>query len=215
MKIKKILSAILAAALAMICLSACNKDEGAVSDSTYSGILTKVKLGMPLTKIVSLQPDGVDLYYETDTCIWSINNDTELREITSLIPEESAYYYVDDSIITYNFKTVNGDPEIYLNGYVQEVGCLMDKETAENYFKDKTTELENKYGEPLGTMTGTKDYDMILTYKQTYNCPSFTVVFTMQETYDTVDSVEDYYGTFFSIEIAEKAVKDDTAISTE
>ena len=215
MKIKKILSAILAAALAMVCLSACNKDEGAVSDSAYSGILTKVKLGMPLTKIVSLQPVGVELYYETDTCIWSINNDTEIREIAELIPEDSAYYYVDDSIITYNFKTVSGDPEIYLNGYVQEAGCLMDRETAKKYFDDKTAELEKKYGEPLGTMTGTKDIDMELIYKQTYNCPSFTVVFTMKQTYDTVDSVEDYYGTFFSIEIAEKAVKDDTPISTE
>ena len=211
MKIKKILSVILAAVLAMLCLSACKKEE-AVPESAYAGILTKVKLGMPLTKIISLQPDGVDLYYETDTRIWSINNDTELREITALIPEESAYYYVDDSIITYNFKTVNGDPEIYLNGYVQEVGCLIDRDTAKQYFADKTAELEKKYGEPLGTMTGTEEIDMVLTYKESFDCPSFTVVFSMQQTYDTVDSVEGYYGTFYSIEVTEKVVKDETAI---
>ena len=215
MKIKKILSVIFAAVLAVLCLSACNKDEGPVSETEYAGILTKVKLGMPLTKIVSLQSPGTELYYETDTQIWSINNDTEIREIINLIPDGSEYYYVDDSIITYNFKTVTGDPEIYLNGYIQEAGCLMDRETAEKYFVNKTAELEKKYGEPIGTMTGTEDIDLVVTYKQTYNCPSFTVVFSMDETYDTVDSVEGYYGTFFSIEVTEKAVKDDTAISIE
>ena len=211
MKIKKILSVILAAVLAVLCLSACNKEEAPVSEEPYSGILTKVKLGMSLTKIVSAQPVGVDLYYETDTTVWSINNDTEIREITKLIPEDSEYYYVDDSIITYNFKTVNGDPEIYLNGYTQEVGCLMDRDTAEKYFAQKTIELGKKYGEPIGTMVGVEDIDMEITYKSTYDCPSFTVVLSMKETYDTVDSVEGYYGTFFSIDVTEKAVNDETA----
>ena len=86
----------------------------------------------------------------------------------------------------------------------------MDRETAEKYFSGKTAELAKKYGDPVGTMTGTEDIDLVLTYKETYDCPSFVVVFSMQETYDTVDSVEGYYGTFFSIEVTEKAVKDET-----
>ncbi len=210
MKLRKFVSAILAAALALACFTACgDKGEGAASETAYSGILTRVKLGMPLTKIVTLQPDGVELYYETDTRIWSINNDTELREIAGLIPENSEYYYADDSIITYNFRTVKGDDEIYLNGYMQEISCLIDRETAEKYFAAKTLELENKHGEHTGTVTGIEDIDMDLIYKETFDCPSYTVVFSMTETYDTVDSVEGYYGTHFAIEITEKEVKDE------
>ncbi len=216
MKFRKIISAILTAALALACFSACGDKDGAkASENAYSGILTRVKLGMPLTKIVTLQPDGVDLYYETDTQIWSINNDTELREIAGLIPENSEYYYADDSIITYNFRTVKGDNEIYLNGYMQEISCLIDRETAENYFASKTLELENKHGEHTGTVTGIEDIDLDLIYKETFDCPSYTVVFSMTETYDTVDNVEGYYGTHFAIEITEKEVKDEVVKNVE
>ena len=215
MKFRKFFSAILAAVLALACFTACGDKEGTVSENAYTGILTRVKLGMPLTKIVTLQPDGVELYYETDTQIWSINNDTELREIASLIPENSEYYYADDSIITYNFRTVKGDDEIYLNGYMQEIGCLIDRETAENYFAAKTLELENKHGEHTGTVTGIEDIDMDLIYKETFDCPSYTVVFSMTETYDTVDSVEGYYGTHFAIEITEKEVKEEIVNNVE
>lgn len=215
MKIKKIIAVALASVLSVLCLVACGKEE-MVSNEEYSGILTKVKLGMPLTKIVSLQPDGVDLYYETDTTIWSINNDTEIKEISNLIPEESAYYYTDDSIITYYFVTKNGDTEIYLHGYTSEIGCLIDRETAKNYFIEKTDQLEKRYkAVPVGTITGTEGIDMELIYKEVYDCPSYTVTFIMKQTYDTVDGVEDYYGTFFSIDITEKIVKIEEPISIE
>ena len=211
---KKIFTVLIALTMALTCFAGCNKEETAADESSYSGILTKIKLGMPLTKIVSLQPDGVELYYETDTSIWSINTDTELTAIKDLIPAEDAYFYADDSIITYNFQTKKGDDEIYLNGYMSEITCLTDRSTAEKYFESKTAELAKKHGaEPVGTMTGTEGIDMELTYTQKYDCPSYTVTFKMVETYDTVDSVDGYYGTYFSIEVNEKAVKDETSIT--
>ena len=211
---KKILAVILTLAMALCCFTACGKDEEAAAlEESYAGILTKVKLGMPLTKIVSLQPDGVELYYEDDVTIWSVNTDTELMEIRNLIPAEDAYFYADDSIITYNFRTVKGDEEIYLDGYMSEVTCLLDRETATKYFESKTAELAKKHGaEPVGAMTGTEGMDMNLTYTQKYDCPSYNIVFTMVETYDTVNGVDGYYGTYFAIEIIEKAVKTETEI---
>ena len=211
---KKILTIILALAMSMTCLTACGKEEEtAVSENAYSGILTKVKLGMPLTKVISLQADGIELYYEDDVTIWSVNTDTELNEIRNVISPDHTYYYVDDSIITYNFRTVKGDDEIYLDGYMSEVTCLLDRDTATKYFEDKTAELAKKHGaEPVGAMTGTEGMDMELTYTQKYDCPSYNVVFTMVETYDTVNGVDGYYGTYFAIEIIEKTVKTETEI---
>ena len=121
---KRILSVLLSLMTCVMLLAGCGSEE-AVEDSAYSGILTKIKLGMPLTKIVSMQPDGVELYWDDDTTIWSINPDTDLNaEVSALVPEEDQYYYSDDSIITYNFKTKKGDDEIYLKGYSEEVHCL-------------------------------------------------------------------------------------------
>lgn len=213
---KKLFSLLLTAVMALMCFTACGGgDEEAPEAPAYSGILTKIKLGMPLTKIVSLQPDGVDLYYETDTCVWSINPDTDLMEIRNLLPEGEQFYYVDDSIITYNFKTVKGDENIYLNDYVSEVHCLLDRDTARKYFDSKTAELAAKHGvEAVGTQIGTEDIDMEITFKQTFNCTSYTLTFTMVEKYDTVNGVDGYYGSFFSIDVKEKEVKDETEIQT-
>ena len=211
---KKLLTLILALTMVTACFAGCGKDEEeTASETSYAGILTKVKLGMPLTKIVSLQPDGVELYYEDDTTIWSVNTDTDLMEIRDIIPADDAYYYADDSIITYNFRTVKGDDEIYLDGYMSEVTCLLDRKTATDYFEKKTAELQKKHGaEPVGAMTGTEDMDMELVYTQKYDCPSYNIVFTMKETFDTVNGVDGYYGTYFAIEVIEKEIKDETAI---
>ena len=211
---KKKFTLILALAMSLTCLTACGKDEEtAAAENGYSGILTRVKLGMPLTKVVSLQPDGVELYYEDDTTIWCVNTDTELNALRDVIAPDHTYYYVDDSIITYNFRTVKGDNEIYLNGYMSEITCLLDRDTATKFFEDKTAELAKKHGaEPVGAMTGTEGMDMNLTYTQKYDCPSYNIVFTMVETYDTVNGVDGYYGTYFAIEIIEKAVKTEVAI---
>lgn len=213
---KKILSLILSVIIVSVCFAACGSGEESVSESSYSGILTKVKLGMPLKKIITLQPDNVNLYYETDTTIWSVNPDTELMEIRNLIPEENAqHYYVEDSIITYNFRTQKGDDEIYLNDYVSEVQCCLDRETAKKYFDSKTAELTAKHSvEPIGTKTGTEDIDMELTYAQKFDYPSYSLIFTMKEKYDTVDGVDGYYGSFFSIEVKEKEIKTEVPLES-
>jgi len=216
---KKLLTVILALSLTLVCFTACGGDDesASASESSYSGILTKIKLGMPLSKIITLNAvNNVELYYETDTCIWSINPDTDLMEIRNRLPEGEQHFYVDDSIITYNFKTVKGDEEIYLNDYVSEVQCLLDRETAQKYFDDKTAELTKKHAvEPVGTMTGTEDIDMELAYKQTFDCPSYVLTFTMKQKYETVNGVDGYYGSFFSIEVKEKEVKTETDIKKD
>ena len=218
---KKVLSIFLSVLMCVALFTACgSKDDTAeAGSSTYSGILTKVKLGMPLTKIISLQPDGIDLYYQDDTTVWSINPDTDLMEIAALIPEDNAFYYADDSIITYYFKTVKGDEEIYLNSYSEEVHCLIDRTSAENYFNTKSEQLVKKHcindgSSATASMTGTEGVDMTLVYTQNISTSSYTVDFSMTLTYDTVDGVEGYYGTMFEITLTEKAVKDSVAIDS-
>lgn len=199
-------------------LTACG--EEAAEESAYSGILTKVKIGMPLTKIVSMQPDGVELYWDDDTTIWSINTDTDLMaEVSALVPAEDMFYYADDSIITYNFKTQKGDDELYLKGYSEEVHCLLDRTAAQDYFDKKTAELISKHcvddgSVAGGSMIGTEDIDMELVYSQKISASSYDLVFSMTLTYDTVNDVAGYYATEFKIELTEKDVKTEVAIAT-
>lgn len=215
---RKFLPVILALILTLTCFTACGGDDEAENADTvaYSGILTKIKLGMPLTKVVSLNAaNDVELYYETDTCLWSENPDTDLMEIRNLLSESEQFYYVDDSIITYNFKTVKGDEELYLDDYLTEVYCLLDRGTAEKYFDTKTAELTEKHGvEPTGRMTGTEGVDMEVNYIQRYDCSSYTLTFTMTEKYDTVNGVEGYYGSYFSVDVQAKEVKNEVEIQT-
>ena len=213
---KKILSVLTAIIMTAVCFTSCSKDEAAVSENAYSGILTKVKLGMPMTKIVGLQPDNVTLNFETDTRLWSVNTDTELMELRDVIPADNPVYYVEDSLITYDFKTVKGDENIYLRGYMSEAYCCIERQTARDFFDRKTAELAARHGvEASGSQTGTEDMDMELVYTQKYDCSSYSVTFIMKEKYDTVEGVDGYYGSYFSIEVKEKDVKAETPITTE
>lgn len=200
-------------ALAVTCFTACGGgDEEASGEVTgYNGILTKVKLGMPLTKIVTInQTYNVNLNYETDTVIWSQNPDTELMEIRDLIPAESAYYYVDDSLITYIFETRKGDPEMYLTSYMSEAYCLLDRKTAEEYYEKKTEELKAKHNaEPVKSIKGTEDIDLEVDRISRYSCASYDLTFTVREKYDTVDGVDGYYGSYVCIEVKEKINKEE------
>lgn len=215
---KRILSVLLSLMTCVMLLAACG-DE-AVEETAYNGILTKIKIGMPLTKIVSMQPDGVELYWDDDTTIWSINTDTDLMaEVSALVPADDMYYYADDSIITYNFKTKKGDDEIYLKGYSEEVHCLLDRTAAQDYFDKKTAELIKKHcvddgSVAGGSMVGTEDIDMELVYKQKISASSYDLAFSMTLTYDTVNDVSGYYATEFKIELTEKDVKGEVAIAT-
>lgn len=215
---KKIFTAIVSLVMCVCMLCACG-EEAAVAENSYNGILTKVKIGMPLTKIVTMQPDGVELYWEDDTTIWSVNTDTDLMgELLALIPADDVYHYADDSIITYNFKTKKGDDELYLKGYTEEVHCLLERSVAEEYFENKTIELQKKHctdgTTAAGTLVGTEDVDMELVYNQKISASSYDLVFSMTFTYDTVDDITGYYATKFSIDITEKEVKGEVAIAT-
>lgn len=215
---KRIFAVLLSLLTCVMLLAACG--EEAADESSYSGILTKIKLGMPLTKIVTMQPDGVELYWEDDTTIWSINTDTDLMaDVSALVPADDMYYYSDDSIITYQFKTKKGDEEIYLKGYSEEVHCLLDRTAAQEYFDKKTAELLKKHcvdegSVAGGSMVGTEDIDMELVYSQKISASSYDLVFSMTLTYDTVNDVAGYYATQFKIDINEKDVKGEVAIAT-
>lgn len=209
---KKFFAAALAAVMAVSVFSACNKEEAA--EEVYSGVLTKVRLGMSKSKIVSLN-SGRDLYYENDSQIWCVNPDTDLMEIKELIPEDKQFYYVEDSLITYNFKYDESDDENYLVSYQEEVPCMLDRTTAEKYYYDKIERLKAKYeitGEDAvkSTLIGADGVDMTLVNETVFTLPSFKVTLEMDLTYDTVDGVEDYYGTYYSIEV--KSLENKTAV---
>lgn len=203
---KRIFAVIVTMALALTCFAGCKKDEADADDSAYSGILTKIKLGMPVTEVLKRQPDNVTVNYESDTVLWSVNPDTDLMEIRDLIPAESAFYYVDDSIITYTFDAPKGGADMTLTGYMSEVHGLIDRETAESYFDTKGKALQAKHkAEPTEVKTGTEDMDNEISLIKRYSCTSYDVTFTLTEKYDTVDGVEGYYGSFLSIEVKAKA----------
>lgn len=208
---KKALSVITAAVMLMAGLTACSKEEEV--EDTYSGVLTKVRLGMPMNKIVALN-SGTEMYYETDTEIWCVSTDTDLMEIRTLIPEDSQFFYTDDSLITYDFKYDEADQENYLTGYIEEIPCLIDRDTAMTYYNDKKAALMKKYGcseeTSASSITGTEGVDLNLDYVTGMTLSSFEIIFTMQLTYDIVDGVEDYYGTYYSIEL--KELKNKTAV---
>ncbi|MGN1136811.1 MAG: hypothetical protein ACI4SF_11390 [Oscillospiraceae bacterium] len=204
---KKVLAVLISSLMLCSVMAGCSSDKAELED-TYEGVLTKVRLGMPLNKVVSLN-SGHDMYYETDTQIWCVNDDTDLMEIRDLIPADSGFYYADDSLITYNFTYNQADDTYYLNGYLEEVPCLISRETAESYYSSKIEQLKTKYSaaEAVSTITGTEDVDLTLDYVTRMTLSSFEVIFTMELTYDTVDAVDGYYGTYFCIEVKELANK--------
>lgn len=213
--LKKVLAVLISTLMLCSVMAGCSSDKAELED-TYEGVLTKVRLGMPLNKVVSLN-SGHDMYYETDTQIWCVNDDTDLMEIRDLIPADSGFYYADDSLITYNFTYNESDDTYYLNGYLEEVPCLISRETAESYYSSKIEQLKTKYStaDAVSTITGTEDIDLTLDYVTRMTLSSFEVIFTMELTYDTVDAVDGYYGTYFCIEVKELANKTAVEVAAE
>lgn len=207
---KRLLGVILTVVIALMAFSSCGKEDSSVVATEYTGILSKVKLGMSLSKIQMLQETTAKLYWEDELTLWNVNSDTELyNEVLALIPTDNQHFFADDSLITYNFKTVPGETEKYLKGYSQEVHCLLDRATAEKYFADKTALLASEHCKDeaavsTGTILGTEDIDLDLVYKEVVSAPSYDLIFSMTLTYDDVLEVEDYYASKFEIEIVEK-----------
>ena len=133
---KKLTALLLVILSALTLFGGCKKDDTAPVE-TYTGVLSKVRLGMPMKKIVALN-SGSELYYDSDTEIWCVSTDTDLMEIRDRIPADAQFYYADDSLITYTFKYNENDGENYLTAYMEEVPCKLDRKTAEDYYKYKT-----------------------------------------------------------------------------
>lgn len=205
---------VILSALSLFC--GCKKEEAPVDN--YTGVLSKVRLGMPMKKIIALN-SGSELYYDSDTEIWCVSTDTDLMEIKDRIPADSQFFYADDSLITYTFKYSESDGENYLTAYMEEIPCKLDRKTAEEYYKYKKAALISKYAPAeeavVSTVTGTEGVDLTLDNVTVMTLSSFEVTFTMQLTYDTVDGVEDYFGTYYSVKIKELANKTAVEVADE
>ncbi|MBQ5333568.1 MAG: hypothetical protein J6K92_09970 [Oscillospiraceae bacterium] len=213
----KRITAIMLAILSVLTLfCACKKEEAPVDD--YTGVLSKIRLGMPMKKIIALNSDS-ELYYDSDTEIWCVSTDTDLMELRNRIPADSQFFYADDSLITYTFKFDQSDGENYLTAYMEEIPCKIDRKTAEEYYNYKKAALAAKYSPAaeavISTVTGTEGVDLTLDNVTVMTLSSFEVTLTMQLTYDTVDGVEDYFGTYYSIKIKELANKTAVEVSDE
>ncbi|MDY3791970.1 MAG: hypothetical protein SOZ56_05760 [Oscillospiraceae bacterium] len=205
---------VILSALSLFC--GCKKEESPVDN--YTGVLSKVRLGMPMKKIIALN-SGSELYYDSDTEIWCVSTDTDLMEIKDRIPADSQFFYADDSLITYTFKYSESDGENYLTAYMEEIPCKLDRKTAEEYYKYKKAALISKYAPAeeavVSTVTGTEGVDLTLDNVTVMTLSSFEVTLTMQLTYDTVDGVEDYFGTYYSVKIKELANKTAVEVADE
>lgn len=205
---------VILSALSLFC--GCKKEESPVDN--YTGVLSKVRLGMPMKKIIALN-SGSELYYDSDTEIWCVSTDTDLMEIKNRIPADSQFFYADDSLITYTFKYSESDGENYLTAYMEEIPCKLDRKTAEEYYKYKKAALISKYAPAeeavVSTVTGTEGVDLTLDNVTVMTLSSFEVTLTMQLTYDTVDGVEDYFGTYYSVKIKELANKTAVEVADE
>ena len=205
---KKITAMLLVILSALSIFCGCKKEEAPAD--TYTGVLSKVRLGMPMKKIIALN-SGSELYYDSDTEIWCVSTDTDLMEIKDRIPADSQFFYADDSLITYTFKYSDSDGENYLTAYMEEVPCKLDRKTAEEYYKYKKAALIAV----VSTVTGTEGVDLTLDNVTVMTLSSFEVTLTMQLTYDTVDGVEDYFGTYYSVKIKELANKTAVEVADE
>lgn len=209
---KRLFAVVLAAVFAMLCLTGCKKKEEALED-TYSGVLTKVRLGMPMKKVQGLN-SGNQLYYGSDTEIWCVSSDIDLMEIAGRLPENDQFFYVQQSLITYNFKFVETEQDYLLSGYDEELLGLIPRATAMDYYNLKKKQLIEKYNANpeavTTTCTGTEGVDNSLEYRTELILSSFTVSFDMELKYDTIDGVDDYYGDYFKISVEE--VKNKAAV---
>jgi hypothetical protein len=200
MKIIKRISAALLSVIMIFALAACGEEEKVIPP--YEGILTKVRLGMPETRVVALQPEEAELYYQTgnDYIMWSVNPDTEIQSLRDYLPPEDLFYYCDDSIITYYLEDNDDKTEKVLSGYMQEVYCVVPRDIAVEFYNAQVKYLTTKYGmESSGTRTGIEDVDLELNFKEVMTGSSFNVTFGATFTSQTVNGVNDYYGTHFYV----------------
>lgn len=189
----------------MTCITGCGSGDDADSADSgeYSGVLSRIRLGMPQSKVLSLN-NQEEVYYESDAVIWCINPDTDIMEIRDIIPADNGYYYCDESVITYNFEQNANDGEYYLDSYSEESKILLDRELAGEYYEKKVKSLASKYKcqNYVTNQLGTEGVDQDFTLETVMTLSSFTVLTDMTYTYTTVNGVEGYYGSHFKITIS-------------
>jgi hypothetical protein len=210
---KRVLAAFLSVIIIFIC-TACGEEERVIPP--YEGILTKVRLGMPETRVTALQPEDADLYYQTgnDYIMWSVNPDTEIQSLRDYLPPEDMFYYCDDSIITYYLEDNDDKTEKVLSGYMQEVYCVAPRDVAVEFYNAQVKYLTTKYGmESNGTRTGIEGVDLNLDFKEVMTGTSFNITFGATFTSQTVNGVNDYYGTHFYITLMKS--DNPTAVAVE
>lgn len=200
--------------MAVSAFAGCGDKKTEEAESDYTGVLTKVRLGMPQKKVITLN-NQQEMYYESDTELWCINTDTDIMEVRELVPSDSQYFYCDDSLITYCFREAPGEDDYLLTSYMEEVVCLLNKDTAKEYYDKKLTELAAKYKcyDYATTQTGVEDVDLSIKYETVMTLASFSVTASMEYTYDTVDGVDDYYCTHLSIKTEELGSKSAVVVS--
>jgi hypothetical protein len=219
---KRTAAALLCTAFLAVSFSACNSDgdeadpAATTAAPAYAGILTKIRLGMTETKVISMLPDSVPLYYQDDFEMWSIDPDTNMQNIRTYLPAEDLTYYADDSIITYYFKNQNGNPDKILTGYMEEVHGVFPQDVSIKFYDDTAKRLQEEYGvTPIGTQTGTEGIDSEIQLKQVYDCPSATITFYCTYSWQNVNGIDDYYGSYFAVKLMGKTIKEEVALASD
>jgi hypothetical protein len=219
--------AVLCALLTSLVFSACNSDKGdgeadpnttaaETITTAYSGILSKVRIGMTESKILSMIADGVPVYYQDDYEMWTVDPDTNVQKIRDYIPKDNLVYFADDSIITYYLKDQQGNPDKILTGFMEEVYGVFPQEESVDFYNDTIDRLTEEFGvEPTGTMSGTQGIDEEILLKQVYDCPSATVTFYCTYRWQTVNEIEDYYGYYFAVKLMGKTIKEEVALDND
>lgn len=187
-------------------LCGCAKEN--VTDD-YDGILYKLRLEMPLEKVTAL--NSTDLYQEGD-CVWTVSNDTHLARLKDRIPSENLYYYTDDSLISFYFRESEDNPEeLVLRAFSEELYCKTDRKTGRKFYDDLIQVYANKYGAIENSYktycTGVDGIDAELHYNTCMTFLTYEITIDMIETYDTVNDIDDYYTSYFRIELKEKSEK--------
>jgi hypothetical protein len=218
---KKAAVVLLCMAFLVVSFSACNSEEPVDPAATeaapaYAGILTKIRLGMTETKVISMLPDSVPLYYQDDFEMWSIDPDTNMQNVRTYLPADDLTYYADDSIITYYFKSQNGNPDHILTGYMEEVHGVFPQDASIKFYDDTAKRLQEEYGvTPIGTQTGTEGIDSEIQLKQVYDCPSATITFYCTYSWQNVNGIDDYYGSYFAVKLMGKTIKEEVALASD
>ncbi len=172
-------------AVVILSLSGCGDDAEKEEGEAYTGVLSKVRLGMSQSKVLSINNQS-EVFYESDDVLWCVNPETDIAEMKEYVPSDSQFFYCDDSIVTYRFNYSESDKEYLLTGFSEESVCLLPRDVAEQYYDEKVKKLARKY-KVTGYETnqvGTEDVDLEYEIQTRFVLSSFTIDVNMTYTSD-------------------------------